>query len=160
MSSGPDQVSLADLLTRQVEGSRRLAETLEEAQTIFSGRDAAAIHEISQAIQRLYDAVETLEAERCRHLADADLAADRDGMAAYIQRHDGDGRLAKLWEELLESAGRCRDQNEINARIIEGSRHQAEAAFNILRGTPAGGNLYGPKGRTSTGGTSRPLAKA
>ena len=158
MSSEAPPPALLPLLERELEESRRLFEALEQGHTTFAGRDAKAIEETAGAILRLYQTVESLEGERQQLLQNSGFSTDRETMDRLL----ADTPAAALWQQLLETAAEIRKQNEINARIIEGSRKHAEAAFNLLRGKEPASELYSAKGRTSYGGStaSRPIGKA
>lgn len=159
MSSEALPAALSPLLTREVEESGRLLEILKQGQGIFSGRDAAAIQQTAESILQLFQTVESLESERRQLLHANGLPDGRDTMERLLA---DDPSASDLWRKLLDQAVEIQKQNEINARIIEGSRQHAEAAFNLLRGKEPAGELYSAKGRTQYGGggASRTIAKA
>ena len=153
--------ALTPLLSRELEEGKLLLETLKQGQEAFAGRDATAIQRSAEEIQRLFQSLESLESERQQRLQSAGFSSDLEGMDALLA-DAADAPAAQLWRTLLDSAAEIQKQNEINARIIEGSRQHAEAAFNLLRGREPGSELYSAKGRTGYGGgnASRTLAKA
>ena len=158
MSPEAPPPALLPLLERELEESRQLLEALIAGQTIFAGRDAAAIQSSAETIQRHFQSIESIENERLQLLESSGFSTDTEAM----ERLPDDSPTAAAWHQLLENAAEIRKQNEINARIIEGSRRHAEAAFNLLRGKEPGSELYSAKGRASYGGstTSRTIAKA
>ncbi|GAB6042542.1 flagella synthesis protein FlgN [Endothiovibrio diazotrophicus] len=156
--------ALAPLLARELEESGRLLEALKEGERVFAGRDAEAIQHTANTILQLYQSVETLETQRQQLLGAAGLSPDREGMERIITAAN-DPRPRQAWDRLLDNAAQIQKQNAINARIVEGSRRHAEAAFNLLRGKEPASELYSAKGRTgygsgSSGITSRTIGKA
>lgn len=66
-----------------------------------------------------------------------------------------------LWKKLLEAAGACQKQNQVNGAIINTTRRHAEQATNILNGIqPATELHYDSSGETISGHQPRTLAKA
>ncbi|MEP6545853.1 MAG: flagellar protein FlgN [Gammaproteobacteria bacterium] len=124
---------LEDVLDREIEVARSLAETLVAERTALTADSPAAVEEKAADKIRILETIEKLEAER-RALCALPGGA---GLAAAV---------AERWRALMELMAGCRTANEINGHIIHVRRHQIGQLIDIVRGGPA--ITYGPQGKT------------
>ncbi len=124
---------LEDVLDREIEVARSLAETLAAERTALTGDSPAAVEEKAADKIRILETIEKLEAER-RALYALPGAA---GLAAAV---------AERWRALMELMAGCRAANEINGHIIHVRQHQVGQLIDIVRGGPS--LTYGPQGKT------------
>jgi len=124
---------LEDVLDREIEVARSLAETLAAERTALTGDSPAAVEERAAEKIRLLETIEKLEAERRALFA----LPSGLGLAATV---------AERWRALMELMAGCRSANEINGHIIHVRRHQIGQLIDIVRGGPA--MTYGPHGKT------------
>jgi flagellar biosynthesis/type III secretory pathway chaperone len=121
---------LEDLLDREIEAARLLANTLAAERGALTGSSPDAVREQAAEKVRLLETMEGLERER-RALSDASPLA---------------GPLANRWRALMELIAGCRAANEVNGYIIHVRQHQIRQLMDIVRG--ASPTIYGPQGKT------------
>jgi flagella synthesis protein FlgN len=137
---------LEDLLDREIEAARSLADNLAAERAALVGGSSAAVHEKASEKIRLLGAIENLERERCALWDSAN--PNGLGIAATI---------AERWRALLDLLAGCRNANEVNGQIIHVRQNQIRQLLDIVRGGPA--MTYGPQGKTLAGAL-RALARA
>ena len=124
---------LEDVLDREIEVARSLAETLAAERTALTGNSPAAVEEKAADKIRILETIEKLEAERRTLYA----LPSNPGLAAAV---------AERWRALMELMAACRAANEINGHIIHVRQHQVGQLSDIVRGGPS--LTYGPQGKT------------
>jgi flagellar biosynthesis/type III secretory pathway chaperone len=124
---------LEDVLDREIEVARSLAETLAAERTALTGDSPTAVEERAADKIRILETIEKLEAERRALYA----LPSNPGLAAAV---------AERWRALMELMAGCRAANEINGHIIHVRQHQIGQLIDIVRGGPA--LTYGPQGKT------------
>ena len=124
---------LEDVLDREIEVARQLAETLAAEQTALAGQSSQAVEQKAAEKLQLLDTIEKLEAER-RELCPT---PNGPGLAAAV---------AERWRALMELVAGCRTANEVNGHIIHVRQHQVRQLIDIVRGGPA--ITYNPQGKT------------
>ncbi len=135
---------LEELLDREIELARNLAEALAAERTALTAVSPNAVEQRVAEKLQLLRAIEKLDAER-RALCASPAAP---GIAATI---------AARWHDLMQLMAGCRTANEINGHIIHVRQHQVRQLIDIVRGnSPV---TYGPQGKTFTKAL-RALARA
>ncbi len=132
---------LEDVLDREIEVARSLAETLAAERTALTGDSPDAVEHKAGEKLRIFHTMEKLEAERRALFALPGLAA----------------AVAERWRALMELMAGCRTANDINGYIIHVRQHQIGQLIDIVRGGPS--HTYGPQGKTSAKAL-RALARA
>src|SRR3569832_2931445 len=151
-----------DLLERQNGDVHRLIDTLKEEQAALTGNALPAFEATTAAKQSCLADIDQGFVRQTHLLAQAGLALDDAGMAAYLRRCDRDGRLRldQRWRQIKALLGRCREQNLLNGRIVAVNQRQTQRALAILRGGgPTPEDCYGPRGETINALASRALGK-
>jgi len=88
------------------------------------------------------------------------VAEERDAIRKYLSGQDEEAQdLIALWDQLLDTAEQCREQNQANGSLVETHRRHVQRALDLLRGTEAT-PTYGPSGETRDNNDSHSLAKA
>jgi flagellar biosynthesis/type III secretory pathway chaperone len=151
---------LTRLVEQELVASAELESSLENGADSFAGRDAVAIAEGAGRIQSAYEAIIKLEIQRGKLLEQIGFSGDQSGMERLLAILPEKHPFHRKWRSLLEQARRCRDLNEVNARIVESSRHHTEEALKLLRGSTPGSELYGRGGRSHSAVTSRSIGRA
>ena len=123
---------LEDILDREIEVARSLAETLAAERTALTGDSPLAVEQKAAEKVRILGTIEKLEAERRALWAEPSL-----GLAATV---------AERWRNLMELMAGCRTANEVNGHIIHVRQHQVQQLIDIVRGGPA--MTYDPQGKT------------
>ncbi|HTN67059.1 MAG TPA: flagellar protein FlgN [Burkholderiaceae bacterium] len=88
---------------------------------------------------------------RARYAALAAVAhdADENGMRAWLEQ--GPHHAAqRLWTDLRTQAEAARELNRTNGLLIGKRLAHNQAALNVLQGSAAGGNFYGPDGQSTS----------
>ncbi|HEX3848107.1 MAG TPA: flagellar protein FlgN [Steroidobacteraceae bacterium] len=125
---------LEEVLDREIEVARSLAETLAAERNALTGDSAETVERRAADKIRILETIEGLEAERLK-LCPSPGAA---GMAATV---------AERWSALMELMAGCRTANEVNGQIIHVRQYQVRQLIDIIRGS--GPSLtYGPQGKT------------
>jgi flagellar biosynthesis/type III secretory pathway chaperone len=145
---------LEDLLDREIELARQLAETLGAERSALTGTSPEAVEQQAAEKMRLLAAIENLEDER-RALA---MAAEQALPGTRLARGAGiAATVAERWRTLMEVMAGCRTSNEVNGYIINLRRGQIQQLIGIVRG--ASPVTYNPQGKTMARAL-RALAKA
>jgi flagellar biosynthesis/type III secretory pathway chaperone len=135
---------LEDLLDREIELARHLADALAAERAALTGNSPDDLAVKTAAKCAIFAQFERLEEER-RELC---IAADQplpppagDPSASGLAP-----AVAARWHSLLALMTRCRSANEINGHIIHVRQGQIRQLIDIVRGGPA--MTYGPRGKT------------
>src|ERR1700676_938497 len=123
---------LEDVLDREIEVARSLAEPLAPGRPALTGDSPQAVEQKAAEKVQILVTIEKLEAERRALWATSNL-----GLAATI---------ADRWRALMELMAGCRTANEINGHIIHVRQHQIGQLIDIVRGGPA--ITYDPQEKT------------
>lgn len=153
---------LRHLLEAETAHAQHLLEAMLREHEALLGRDALAIENAVDSKAQHLEAFETAEKRRKATLDEAAVPHDRASIRRFLdalpdQQPD---ELATLWDRLLHVASACRDQNRINASLVEMARRHVQRALDVLRGTPGGAHTYGPGGQANHGSASHTLVKA
>ena len=124
---------LEDLLDREIELARALADTLASEKTALTGASPEAVKQTAAEKLRVLATIEKLEEER-RGLCLSPTALKIG--AGVIER----------WRALLQLMAGCRTANEVNGHIIHVRQHQIRQLLEIVRGGPS--ITYDPQGKT------------
>lgn len=141
---------LEQTLMRETEAVNALAATLELEHEVLNQRDAARLDEVVATKEGQLEALNTLSQERTQLLHAAGYASDKDGFGAALDA-DTSGQLRELWDALEEALQKCLRQNQINGKLLDASKQQAQELLSLMLGKEASGHgLYDQSGNTST----------
>ena len=154
------QHALEAVLTQEVECTERLLKSLETERSALAQRDMTALARSTEDKVAQIQALETLERERERLLAEMGFTGKVTDLNEYFQALPGKTqRLRELWQQLLANTEACRKDNLTNGGILEASRQDVEQALCILRGQAGSPSLYDPNGETAPHLGQRELGK-
>lgn len=154
-----DQLLL--LLTEELQYAIRLEALLTAEGDALTGRDIERVEGLVREKQTLLQAFEDLEVRRHEQVAAAGFSADRAGLEDCIAWCDSQGRLARLWSELMVHIRQCQQLNRRNGAVVDVSRRHVQQTLTLLRGQAPATALYSPAGSTTDSGIpGRTLAKA
>jgi flagella synthesis protein FlgN len=144
------------LLDQEIDGARRLLEALTQEHESLQQRDIESIERAVSAKQQWVTQLEALGKQFKQQVGD-----DAAQVVETLTRLDPAGTrgLLERWNRLCALADDCQRQNQVNGRIIESGRVQAERILTILSGQLQRQEVYGPNGQTSGGGRGHTLAK-
>ncbi len=138
--------SLSELLVRELSDLRRFCALLEEERKVLGGAQADRLPDIAAQKALLAGQLSQLETRREALLVQGGFAKGRSGIEAWLASRPGvDGERGR-WNELLQLAGRARDENESNGRLINLLLKQNREALSVLL---SGGDesIYGADGQ-------------
>jgi len=146
--------SLEDLLDREIEVARALAETLDAERIALTGASPEAVEVKAAEKVRLLASMENLEDER-RALS---VAAEQGLPGARVPRGTSiAAAVAERWGTLMGLVARCRATNQVNGYIINLRQGQVNQLLATVRGSAP--LTYTPQGKTFAKAL-RALAKA
>jgi flagella synthesis protein FlgN len=141
---------LEQIMTRETEAVTALAATLELEHEVLTRRDAARLDEVVATKEGQLEALNALSQERTQLLRAAGFGDDKSGFSAALDA-DSSGQLRALWESQEEALQKCLRQNQINGKLLDASKQQAQELLSLLLGKEASGQgLYDQSGNTST----------
>ena len=147
MSDSDATAAMKDLLDRQAAALEKVLESLDHEREALMDRDAAALELVTKEKQQALAKADDLEQQRLA------LAPDLSAMELLAATPE----VASRWEKLLDLTRRCREQNDINGRMIRRQSRRVESTLQLMRGQPNSSGVYGPDGESTQGsGQSRP----
>lgn len=160
MNATPFPEHLDRILSQSVREATGLESALQREGAALAARD---IDELNTAVAEKQSRVRALEAltrEQTELLQRQGYETSAHGMDRVLRDWDEDGVLRPVWDRLVEVMSRCRHLNQVNGGVVETSRRRVDQALHILRGEENRTELYGPRGRTFSSSSSRPITKA
>lgn len=138
--------SLSELLVREPSALRRFCALLEEERRVLGGAQADRLPDIAAQKALLAGQLSQLETRRDGLLAQGGFAKGRSGMEAWLASRPGGDAERDRWNELLQLAGRARDENESNGRLINLLLKQNREALAVLL-SAGDESIYGADGQ-------------
>ena len=136
----------------------RLLEVLQREHAALTGRDPAAVEQITNEKHQQLARLEEASRQQASALRSAGYVDDKVKVEGWIKQHHRN--LLPSWESLQNLLSRCQQQNQANGIVIETNRRHTQLALGVLLGKPQETQTYGAGGNTTHGGNSRSLAKA
>ena len=124
--------SLSELLVRELSDLRRFCALLEEERKVLGGAQADRLPDIAAQKALLAGQLSQLETRRDALLAEGGFAKGRSGVEAWLAGRPGGNAERSRWNELLQLAGRARDENESNGCLITLLLRQNREALAVL----------------------------
>jgi len=163
-------MTLAMLLREELTAVEWLQQLLQREYDVLKTRDPASLEQVVNEKQACTDRLRKLMADRVDYLQAQGIAADAQGLAAYVAQ----GLAAyvdtlpvaerigvdQLWTALEKVAEQVRAQNEVNGAVIAASRNHVDRTLAILRGRDSLDFLYDQDTRKVFGGGGQPIARA
>jgi flagellar biosynthesis protein FlgN len=150
MALTSQQQQFERILLEEEQQAMRLVNLLERE------RDALASRQVDELLQVVAEKESSLTrldgyaSERASLLQQAGYSPDRDGFMALLNAEPS-GRLRELWTAVETLLKRCRQQNEINGKMLDIGQIQARQMLALLLGRESGGNeLYDQNGNASS----------
>lgn len=159
MTPSPEQVSA--MLAEDSERIEQLQQLLEQEREILEKRDHQALADLLEHKNRLLAELGQHALQRQNWLRSARLSCDHDGWLRWLEQHPHLQSQKAQWNQLAERFHHCREQNEINGKVLARAQHTNSTLLNLLRGqSQSAPELYNAKGRAGSAGQSQPLTKA
>ncbi|HRD65778.1 MAG TPA: flagellar protein FlgN [Candidatus Competibacter sp.] len=155
-------MTLAMLLREELTAVEWLQQLLQREYDVLKTRDPASLEQVVNEKQACTDRLRKLMADRVDYLQAQGIAADAQGLAAYVDTLPVAERIGvdQLWTALEKVAEQVRAQNEVNGAVIAASRNHVDRTLAILRGRDSLDFLYDQDTRKVFGGGGQPIARA
>lgn len=140
-----DLQSLRQALEQETELAQRLYEVLAQEQQALEHMSAELIQQLAKMKTSLLLEMDQKMAIRQKLMPNANL---QNGLEVFLEQAPEmvARSLRPVAETFREWLYRCHRQNEVNGRIIAGSRRSVERSLNLLRGQNPDMMLYNAKG--------------
>jgi len=159
MTPSPELVSA--MLTKDQTDIEQLQQLLELEREALAKRDHGALPELIEGKSLRLSALGEHALQRQNWLRSAGLSCDHKGWLHWLDQNPGTRTQRDDWEALAERFRHCREQNEINGKIIARAQHTLGRLLDVIRGQEEGApELYNAKGRAGNTGGSGTLIKA
>ncbi|QGX38308.1 flagella synthesis protein FlgN [Permianibacter aggregans] len=137
--------TLRQALEQETELAQRLYEVLAQEQQALEQMASEQIHELAKLKTQLLMQMDEKMAVRQKLMPNAN---PQNGLESFLeQAPEMVARVLRpVVEQFREWLYRCHRQNEVNGRIIAGSRRSVERSLNLLRGQNPDMVLYNAKG--------------
>ncbi len=133
------------MLQQQVQLLKALNSLLNQEQQAIKSLDHTALKTIVDKKPPILKQIEYIEVQRLQLLKQAGFENNNVGIEAYLQQQSNT-ELSHLWHTLLEQLRICQKTNQVNARLLEMKKINAESALNILLGQKTTVKTYGANG--------------
>lgn len=149
MALSPLQQQMAQILQREGEQVAALAAILESEYQELQERNADRLNEVTADKENKLRELGELAEQRVSILSQAGLGSDREGFMQFLA-DESSGVLQQEWTEIEAVLKRCQHQNQVNGKLLEIGKQQAQELLSLLLGREAGGSeLYDRNGNTS-----------
>jgi flagellar biosynthesis protein FlgN len=150
MALTSQQQQFERILLQEEQQASGLIELLEQEQDALAQRKADELLRVVAEKESSLGRLDGYASERASLLQQAGYSPDRDGFLALLNAEPS-GRLRDLWHGVEALLKRCRQQNEINGKMLDISQIQARQMLALLLGRESGGNeLYDQNGNASS----------
>lgn len=144
------QQQFEQILQRESALVGELAAILEQEHELLARRAAEELESVVAAKDKTLQELARLGEERTAVLKRAGFSGDKQGFQSFLQA-DGSGRLQALWQPLEAALRDCQERNQVNGKLLEIGRQQAQELLSLLLGREsAPSELYDQHGNTST----------
>ena len=148
-NDGFDAGFTESMLGTALELAQRLSMTLAAERETLTRRDLEKLHSTVEEKDRLVEMLAQMERSHALQYGDGDL----DGLDAGTR-----GRLEGLRNDLRNQLVRCREANQVNARLVHRARQSVDEVLATLTGEHRH-STYGVRG-SEVGGSTRVLGRA
>lgn len=150
---------LANTLKRDLEDLSNLQELLSAEKHHLIAREHQAIDQITQQKDALIKQIESRAKAKAKMLASSGLGI-KPGEVTQSLAQLNSPALSELWQQSVDKLKHCKEQNEVNGRIIAMSLSRTNKLMSIIRGQSSVPALYGQQGKTHAVSGSHVLGKA
>ena len=155
--AGPASPPLQHLLAEEAAQLRSFLVLLEQEQQALVGGDVERLLPLATEKNALCARLAQLGEARGKALLAAGLAAERQGMEAWLGRHAELGGARRDWQELLVLAEKAGALNQTNGKLIATRLAHNQQALSTLMAAADKAALYGPDGQARPLGGGRSL---
>lgn len=149
MALTSQQQQFERILLAEEQQATELVTLLERERDALARREADELLRVVAEKESSLARLDGFASERASLLQQAGYSPDRDGFLAMLDTEPG-GRLQALWQAVETLLKRCRQQNQINGKMLDISQIQARQLLAVLLGRESGSNeLYDQNGNAS-----------
>ena len=162
MNLTPDacQFSMSMLLRQETELTSQLSALLDAEFAAITDKDFTTFEQTVNEKSMTVEQLDLLEQERIALVESAGFETEPQKFSAFLEWCDPSANITPRWEQLLELAGKCSEQNRRNRHLIELCSRNTRETLRILRGEDEQPDLYQADGDTGSGHGQRSLARA
>ena len=161
--SGKDIAALSKPLAEEQDAFHRFLGILHEEHDALIAGHIDPLLKLAQQKTEQFIALGQLSAIRNQALAAQGLPPDIEGIDGWLARHGNTpegGDIARIWQELLETAATARRINQENGALIEVKLHHNQKALQVLQTAADQMRVYGPSGQPLAPTGGRKLGEA
>jgi len=157
------QLEIKQVFQQEINCARLLLQSLDLEYDALAKHHADALEEVVRDKQERINQLELISRQREKLLAPfrSSEAGDDEQQSNY--QFAGNAELARLWDELVDIAEKCRDKNRVNGSIVElvskQSRHALDILHGILPNTSPMSELYDNTGQATKSANKRSLVQ-
>ena len=141
--------SIPGLLQEELRQLEAFIAHLRHEQEAIKCRDAQKLNKAILDKSALLESLNQLEANRNALLKARGFGADRDGVDAWLDRHDSQGEARRQWSELLSRAKQAKELNDLNGRLIAIHLQATQEVLAAISPPKVPTTLYGANGQVS-----------
>jgi len=161
----PYRATITQLVSADLQHSQALADCLSAEYQALSEKDTETLHETVQRKSQHIEALNRNDQQRSQLLQQTGYGPNSSQWKQLVQQflhsEPADSDLPQMWQDLKTAAEQCRQQNEINHRVIARSQQFVSKFLTILRGQVEGAGLYNNNGATTpkSSGSGQPIGR-
>lgn len=144
-----DLAGFAQTVDSEIVAAQAFVALLEREQQMLIKGEVDDLLDLVREKNSVATQLATLAAKRNRLLAASGHDSDRAGVAAWFAAHPDETGARNTWSSLLAVAGQARELNRVNGELIQERMQRNAQALEVLLGSHAAANLYGPDGQSA-----------
>ncbi len=157
----PAAIQLSELIGQQYAAFVKLGDLLTDEHRALQARDREEIDRCGTRRQPLLALIEALDRRLAACIQTLKIEPTRAGVEQFLAKLPSAirQRACSNFSALRDAADRCRNQNDINGKIVAHNQHNADRILKILSGSSSAGSAtYAPDGRVSPQSLSSSIA--
>jgi len=156
-------LEIKQVFKKEIECARMLYQSLDLEYEALAKQHAEALEEVVRIKQERINQLELISRQREKLLISFNVPNAEDEEHSKHYDFGSDKELIALWDELVETAEKCRDKNRVNGSIVElvsrQSRHALDILHGILPDTSSFSELYDNTGQATKASNKRSLVQ-
>lgn len=153
-------LTLLQSLDQDIAAAARLLELTGHELQALEQRDLETLEQLLEEKQPLLAQLAEHGRQRSQLMHELNLSNDRTGLQALASQSGHGAELLASADRLGQLLEDCQNANQVNGRIIRSSQSSLNSVLDILRGSPAGADLYDRHGGTQKAPGQLPLTRA
>lgn len=154
---------IKQVFKKEIECARMLLQSLDLEYDALAKQHAEALEEVVHIKQERINQLELISRQREKLLISFKVSNPEGDDQSHHYDFGTDKELIALWDELVETAEKCRDKNRVNGSIVElvsrQSRHALDILHGILPDSSSFSELYDNTGQATKSSNKRSLVQ-